>query len=82
MDSGRLASDCEGIGVRVQVPIPSSAWPIEAESYHHFIADLCENIPEEWDDDVAAEAIILAYVRHLESLVRPEARVPDGGMVS
>lgn len=62
--------------MRIQTPIPSVNWPIEAESYHQFISDLCENIPEEWDDDVAAEAIILNYVRHLESLVPPEARLP------
>jgi hypothetical protein len=62
--------------MNVQVPVPSSAWPVEAESYHQFIEDLCENIPHEWDDDVAAEAIILNYVRHLESLVPPEARLP------
>lgn len=66
--------------MNVQVPVPSGDWPVEAESYHQFINDLCENIPEEWDDDVAAEAIILNYVRHLESLVRPEARLPDGGL--
>lgn len=62
--------------MNVQVPVPSAAWPVEAESYHQFIEALCENIPEEWDDDVAAEAIILNYVRHLESLVPAEARLP------
>jgi hypothetical protein len=62
--------------MRVQVPTPSSDWPVEAESYHEFINALCKNIPEEWDDDVAAEVIILDYVRHLESLVPPEARFP------
>jgi len=61
--------------MHVQVPVPSPAWPVEAESYHYFIEALCENIPEEWDDDVAAEAIILNYVRHLESLVPPRARL-------
>ncbi len=66
--------------MNVQVPVPSSDWPVEAESYHDFINELCKNIPEEWDDDVAAEAIIMNYVRHLESLVRPEARLPDQGV--
>lgn len=61
----------------VSVPIPSPNWPIEAEFYHRFISDLCENIPEEWDDDIAAEAIILNYVRHLESLVAPKDRLPQ-----
>ncbi len=62
--------------MNVQVPVPSSAWPVEAESYHQFINELCQNIPEEWDNDVAAEAIVLHYVRHLESLVPPAARLP------
>lgn len=60
----------------VGVPTPSPEWPVNAESYHDFINELCENIPEEWDDDIAAEAIILNYVRHLESLVAPKDRLP------
>jgi hypothetical protein len=62
--------------MRIGIPLPSTNWPVEAESYHQFIEESCENIPEEWEDDIAAEAIILKYVRHLESLVPSEKRLP------
>jgi hypothetical protein len=48
-------------------PSEEYQWPISAESYHEFIEELCKNIPEEFSDDIAVEAIILKYVRHLES---------------
>lgn len=58
------------------VPVEQHLWPIHADAYHEFISDMCQNIPAEWDDDVAVEDIILKYVRHLESLVPPERRLP------
>lgn len=34
-----------------------------------FVNELLENAPDSWDDDVAAEAIAVDYVRHLEAEV-------------
>jgi hypothetical protein len=46
-----------------------------------FIDDLLKNAPEQLDDDVAAEAIAVDYVRHLEAEVKrlggSLARVPQ-----
>lgn len=37
--------------------------------YDQFVNDILKNTPDSWDDDVAAEAIALDYVKELESRV-------------
>lgn len=46
-----------------------SAWP-DAEDYQDWVNDLMVRCGDEWDGDVAMEAIVTKYVRHLEDEVR------------
>lgn len=51
----------------------------EITGYHNDLLDeILRNTGDEWDGDEAAEAIAVRYVRHLESLVPPALRVPEG----
>lgn len=45
---------------------------MSGEAYDDFIEDLCSGIPACWDDDVAVEAIIVAYVRQIEPSARAQ----------
>jgi hypothetical protein len=40
--------------------------PVTHEGYDQFIEQLCENIPQCWDNDVAVESIIIDYLRSIE----------------
>jgi hypothetical protein len=46
----------------------SEPWWAEP-NHQEFVNDLLSDAPESWGDDVAAEAIALAYVRELERRV-------------
>lgn len=41
----------------------------EYSEHQDFVNEVMENAPDEWDDDVAMEAIAIKYVRYLESEV-------------
>jgi hypothetical protein len=49
-----------------------------SDNHDELLEELMRNTGDEWDGDEAAEAIAVKYVRHLESLVPPAQRVPEG----
>lgn len=44
-------------------------WCFDSD-YQEWLNELAENIDDSWDDDVAMEAIVLAYVRYLEGVLQ------------